>query len=507
MYNHLYPVILAGGAGTRLWPISRTLYPKQFQHFNAQHSMFQQTILRVQDLSSNLPLVLCNEDHRFIAAEQLHQLNLLKQNIILEPISRNTAPALTIAALHLQKRDQQALMLVLPADHQLTPEQTFISQIEQAIPTAQDNKLVSFGIEPQGEVETGYGYILYQHLKNVTSNTFKDSLLKAADIKNTPANTTQGYSQNTSSNAAFKIKSFVEKPNKEQALALLAQGQALWNSGIYLFSAQAYLEAIKEYAPEIYQASFQAYEKSTLDYDFIRLKASAYNANPDISIDYAIMEKTSQGVVYPLNLQWSDLGSWQSLWESSIKDELGNVELANCISIDSHNNYFMAEQNNLIASVGVNNLVVVQTPDATFVADKSRSQEIKQLVQQIKQKHPEITYEHRVIYRPWGKILILDKGDRFQIKKITIKPHGKVATQIHKFKTEHWIITQGTAKVILAKQEHILRENQSLFIPVGTAHSIENLGDSNLEMIEVQSGQQILDKDIIRLEQKDYLNQ
>ncbi|RIY33935.1 mannose-1-phosphate guanylyltransferase/mannose-6-phosphate isomerase [Psittacicella melopsittaci] len=469
MEHKIFPVILAGGTGTRLWPVSRTSYPKQFQTFLGDKSMMQQTLLRLEQVPKHAPIVVCNEEHRFIAAEQLRQLDQLNHNIILEPVGRNTAPAIALGALEALSKDPEAIILVLPADHVLFETQVFTEALPLALAQAQKDKLVTFGIKAT-QAETGYGYI--EQGASITAN-------------------------------CFQVQSFKEKPNKEQAQEFIAQDKYLWNSGIFMFKAKTYLETLKKQCQTVYNICFEAYQKAQIDLDFKRIAKHDYLSCPDISIDYAIMENTSQAVVFPLNLTWNDIGSWEALWEILPKDKQGNVIQGEYLGLDSHNNFIKSESS-LISTIGVDNLIIVQTRDALFIANKGRSQEAKQIFAQLKEQNHSTCSSHPHVFRPWGSMLLIDQGERYKVKRISVLPGKKVATQLHHHHAEHWIIVSGTARIILEGQEFLVTENQPFYIPVGKKHSIENVGKIPLEFIEVQSGSYLGDDDVIRFESEYY---
>ncbi|WP_407704852.1 mannose-1-phosphate guanylyltransferase/mannose-6-phosphate isomerase [Aeromonas veronii] len=465
----LIPVIMAGGSGSRLWPLSRELYPKQFLQLDGEVTMLQATVNRLNKLACAQPLVICNEDHRFLVAEQLRHLNKLAHNIILEPAGRNTAPAIALAALTALQtagNSEDPLLLVLAADHVIRDEDGFIASVRQAIPHAEAGKLVTFGIVPT-HPETGYGYIR------------------------------RGAEQN----GAFAVAQFVEKPDVAIANEYLACGEYYWNSGMFLFRASRFLAELKAFRPDIYAACVQAVGTINPDLDFVRVDKSAFVACPSDSIDYAVMEKTTDAVVVPMDAGWSDVGSWSSLWDISDKDEVGNVFRGDVIQHGCTNNYVFAESG-LVSLVGVDNLVVVQTKDALLVVDKQKVQDVKKIVEYLKASGRTEHQVHREVYRPWGKYDSIDNGQRYQVKHISVKPGEKLSLQMHHHRAEHWIVVSGTAKVTNGEQTFLVTENESTFIPVGSVHSLENPGKVTLEVIEVQSGSYLDEEDIVRLEDR-----
>lgn len=465
----LIPVIMAGGSGSRLWPLSRELYPKQFLQLDGEATMLQATINRLNKLACPQPLVICNEDHRFLVAEQLRHLNKLANNIILEPAGRNTAPAIALAALAALQtagNSEEPLLLVLAADHVIRDEDGFIASVRHAIPHAEAGKLVTFGIVPT-HPETGYGYIR------------------------------RGAEQS----GAFAVAQFVEKPDVATANEYLACGEYYWNSGMFLFRASRFLSELKAFRPDIYAACVQAMGTINPDLDFVRVDKSAFVACPSDSIDYAVMEKTTDAVVVPMDAGWSDVGSWSSLWEISDKDEIGNVFRGDVIQHGCTNNYVFAESG-LVSLVGVDNLVVVQTKDALLVVDKQKVQDVKKIVEHLKASGRTEHQVHREVYRPWGKYDSIDNGQRYQVKHISVKPGEKLSLQMHHHRAEHWIVVSGTAKVTNGERTFLVTENESTFIPVGSVHSLENPGKVTLEVIEVQSGSYLDEEDIVRLEDR-----
>ncbi|MCO4161556.1 mannose-1-phosphate guanyltransferase [Citrobacter amalonaticus] len=465
----LLPVIMAGGTGSRLWPLSRVLYPKQFLCLGGNGTMLQATVNRLQGLDCDDPMVICNEEHRFIVAEQLRQLNKLNNGIILEPVGRNTAPAITLAALsasHSQSVESK-LILVLAADHIIQDEDAFRRSILTAIPYAQNGKLVTFGIIPQ-KPETGYGYIRRGEECNADGQ-----------------------------HNAFKVAEFVEKPNCETAIKYLSSGEYYWNSGMFLFRADRYLDELEKFRPDILTACVNAINDSDMDLDFVRVNSEAFISCPDESIDYAVMEKTTDAVVVPMNAGWSDVGSWSSLWEISDKTTEGNVMVGDVLTCDTHDSYLYSESG-LLATIGVKDVVIVQTKDAVLVADRNAVQEVKKIVESLKSAHRAEHHTHREVYRPWGKYDSIDTGDRYQVKRITVKPGEGISLQMHHHRAEHWIIVSGTAQVTIDNEVKFLSENQSIYIPVGVRHCLENPGKIALELIEVRSGSYLGEDDIIR---------
>ncbi len=465
----LLPLIMAGGSGSRLWPLSRESYPKQFLNIYGQLTMLQTTVQRLKGLSCLQPLVICNEDHRFLVAEQLREIKQLANNIILEPAGRNTAPAIALAALtalQTSSEGEDPLLLVLAADHVIRDEAAFTASVQQAIPHAEAGKLVTFGIVPT-HAETGYGYIR------------------------------RGAEQH----GAFAVAQFVEKPDAATAERYLASGEYYWNSGMFLFRASRFLAELKAFRPDIYQACQQAVGIINPDFDFVRVDKAAFLACPSDSIDYAVMEKTADAVVVPMAAGWSDVGSWSSLWDISDKDEVGNVLHGDVITHNCQSNYVFAETG-LVSLVGVNNLVVVQTKDAVLVTDQRQVQDVKTIVETLKASGRSEHQLHREVYRPWGKYDSIDRGARYQVKRITVKPGEKLSIQMHHHRAEHWIVVSGTARVTNGDKTILLTENESTYIPVGVVHALENPGKMPLEMIEVQSGSYLGEDDIVRFEDR-----
>ena len=461
------PVIMAGGSGTRLWPLSRELFPKQFLVLDGQRSMLQATVARLDGLTNTAPLVICNEAHRFLVAEQLRQVDALSRNILLEPAGRNTAPAVALAALQATADGADPLLLVLAADHLIQDTPAFQAAVRTALPLAAAGQLVTFGIVAR-RPETGYGYILRGAL--------------VAD-------------------GAWAVERFVEKPALEVAKAYVASGDYDWNSGMFLFHATRYLEELGAHRPDILAACRAALANPQPDLDFVRVDEAAFRACPDESIDYAVMEKTQAAVVVPMDAGWSDVGAFAALWEVLPHDESGNVHRGDVISHDSQGNLVFAE-NALVATVGLRDHVVVQTKDAVMVAPRERVGEVKQIVAQLKAGGRNEHQVHREVYRPWGQYDSIDHGQRYQVKRITVKPGQKLSVQMHHHRAEHWIVVKGTARVSLDGQQRLLTENESIYLPVGAVHALENPGRIPLELIEVQVGSYLGEDDIVRLQDR-----
>lgn len=460
--NDLLPVILSGGSGTRLWPLSRESYPKQFLPLTGDLTMLQATWHRVAPIAGRAPLVVANEEHRFVAAEQLQQVGAQPQAIVLEPVGRNTAPAIAIAAMEATRDGDDAILLVLPSDHVISDEETFQRVVKQAMPAAISGKLVTFGIVPDGP-ETGYGYI------------------KAAN-----------------GDEIRPVERFVEKPDLSTAQAYVASGEYFWNSGMFLFKASRYLAELQKFNPAILDASRIAWQRARRDADFVRLDKESFAAVPSDSIDYAVMEKTAEGALVPLDAGWSDVGSWTALRDVSPQDADGNAHHGDVIAIDCHNTYAYGDR--LIALVGLDDVIVVETPDAVLVGKGERMQEVKEVVARIKRdKRSEATW-HRKVYRPWGAYDSIDNGDRFQVKRISVKPGATLSLQMHHHRAEHWIVVSGTAEVTRGDEVILLTENQSTYIPLGVTHRLKNPGKLPLELIEVQSGSYLGEDDIVRFE-------
>ena len=458
----IQPVILSGGSGTRLWPLSREAYPKQFLPLASEQTMLQATWQRVAPIAARGPLVIANEEHRFVAAEQLQQVGAEPAAIILEPVGRNTAPAIAVAALEATRDGGDALLLVLPSDHVINNETAFRSAVQAAAAAAEAGKLVTFGIVPTGP-ETGYGYI------------------KAADGQGLRA-----------------VERFVEKPDLGTATRYVSSGQYYWNSGMFLFKASRYLQELERFQPAMLAGSRQAWQQARRDADFTRLDKEAFTAVPSDSIDYAVMEKTADAVVIPLDAGWNDVGSWTALRDVSQQDGDGNAHQGDVIAIDCRNTYAYAQR--LVALVGLDDVVVVETDDAVLVGKADRMQEVKTVVAQLKAEGRSEATCHRKVYRPWGAYDSIDNGERFQVKRITVKPGGTLSLQMHHHRAEHWIVVSGTAEVTRGDEVILLSENQSTYIPLGVTHRLRNPGKLPLELIEVQSGSYLGEDDIVRFE-------
>ena len=464
--ENISPVIMCGGSGTRLWPLSRAQFPKQFLPLVNDTSMLQDTLARLPK-QHQAPVFICNEDHRFLVAEQVKQAQCNHATILLEPEGRNTAPAVALAAINASVKDENALLLILAADHVIKDTQAFHQAIDSATIAAQQGKLVTFGIVPT-QAETGYGYI------------------KKGDKKE---------------GGTYQVAQFVEKPDAETAQGYVESKEYLWNSGMFLFKASRYLEELAKFRPDILQACQKSMAKVEIDLDFTRPDSVEFLACADESIDYAVMEKTADAVVVPLDAGWSDVGSYSALWDVCDKDEQQNVIKGDVIAHETTNSYIHSE-NKLITTLGVDNLVVIDTPDAVLIANKDKVQNVKEIVNELKSQQRSEAKLHREVYRPWGKYDSVDKGERFQVKRITVNPGAKLSVQMHHHRAEHWIIVSGTAKVTLDDKTILLSENQSTYIPIGVVHALENPGKLPLEMIEVQSGSYLGEDDIVRFEDK-----
>ena len=460
----IIPIILSGGSGARLWPLSRRLQPKQFISLANDTTLFQDTILRLPKNVAN-PIIICNEAHRFLAAEQLRQISRLSQGIILEPIGKNTAPAIALAALKLINDYKDPLLLVLPADHLIQDIQAFHESIKVAKTLAEKNKLVTFGITPN-KAETGYGYI-------------------EADIIDTVK--------------YFNIRSFTEKPSQESANKYLDSGNYFWNSGMFMFKASVYLDELKKFAPKILNCCKKSFQTEYKDLDFIRLKNNEFLQCPEMSIDYAVMEHTKEAIVIPFDASWSDIGSWEALMNSKSKDRNGNV-IEGDVILDDVNNTYLYSPNRLVSAIGVSDLIIVDTKDALLVTNKKYTQNIKNIVNKLKKNNRSETEHHRKVYRPWGYFDSIDVGNGFQAKRILVNPGAKLSLQKHRHRAEHWVVVSGIARITCGNKTFKLEKNQSTYIPKGEVHRLENQEDIALEIIEIQTGNYLGEDDIIRLE-------
>jgi mannose-1-phosphate guanylyltransferase/mannose-6-phosphate isomerase len=460
----LIPVILSGGSGTRLWPLSREAHPKQFLPLLGEHSLLQMTWLRLAGLpGADAPLVVANEEHRFMVAEQLRQVGCNPAALILEPVGRNTAPAIAVAALQAIADGADPVLLVLPSDHVIADEVGFRAAVLAALPAAESGKLVTFGIVPSA-AETGYGYI-----------------------------------EAGPGDGVRPVLAFVEKPDLATAEKYLASGAYFWNSGMFAFRASRYLEELARNQPLMIEAAREALAKASVDADFLRLDRAAFIACPADSIDYAVMEKTADAAVLPIAVGWNDVGSWSALWSVVEQDEDGNAHRGDVLARDCRNTLAISDKR-LVALIGLTDVVVVDTDDAVLVAHKDRVQEVKDIVASIKQAaRPQATW-HRKVYRPWGSYDGIDSGERFQVKRIIVKPGASLSLQMHHHRAEHWIVVRGTAQVTCGENVFLLGENESTYIPLGSKHRLENPGKQPLELIEVQSGGYLGEDDIVRFD-------
>ena len=466
----IYPVILAGGSGTRLWPLSRQLFPKQLMSLVDEDTMLQSTILRMQDYQGiGNPIIICNEEHRFMIAEQVRRIGISPAAIILEPFGRNTAPAVTIAALQAIKIDPDPVLVVLPADHYIEDIRTFQYAIRVGEELSTAEKLITFGVVPNAP-ETGYGYIK-----------------KGAPLQ-----------KDADGNGPVTIEAFVEKPDRRTAETYLASGNYCWNSGVFMFKAATVLAEMKKHAPDIVTACEKAFSKGRSDLDFFRLDADEFTACPSDSIDYAVMEKTGQGVMIPFDAGWNDLGSWEALWQTGGKDDNQNVIHGDVLVHDVQQSYLHAT-GRMIAAVGLKDHIVVETADAVLISPMDRVQDVKCIVDQLKTGSRKEALVHRKAYRPWGVCENIDVGDRFLVNRVTVKPGAKMSLQKHFHRAEHWIVVRGTALVTRGTEQIVLKEDQSAYIPVGVEHRLENPGKIPLEIIEVHSGPFLGEDDIVRL--------
>jgi mannose-1-phosphate guanylyltransferase/mannose-6-phosphate isomerase len=466
--SKLHPVVLCGGAGSRLWPMSRQLLPKQFLPLVSERTMLQETVERLRGLAGvEPPTVVSNNEHRFLVAEQLRAIGAPPRTQILEPVGRNTAPAVAVAALALERADPGAIMLVLPADHLIRDVETFHLAIEKAAAAARDGLLVTFGIRPDHPA-TGYGYI-------------------------------EGGERVAGHDSVFHVRRFVEKPDAATARKFLDQGAFAWNSGMFVLGARRYLEELERHAPAMLAACRTAWEKAATDLDFVRLDAQAFGACPADSIDYAVMEKTDAAAVVPVDIGWSDVGSWATLWEVGEKDAAGNV-LRGDVHVQAAENCYVRAEDRMVSVLGLSDAVVVETSDAVLVASKEEAQKVKDIVGRLDAAKRTEHVSHRRVYRPWGYYESIDAGERFQVKRLMVKPGAALSLQMHHHRAEHWVVVSGTAKVTRGDEVTLVAENESTYIPIGTKHRLENPGKVPLHLIEVQSGGYLGEDDIVRFE-------
>ncbi|EMZ81868.1 mannose-1-phosphate guanylyltransferase/mannose-6-phosphate isomerase [Escherichia coli] len=472
----LIAVVMAGGTGSRLWPLSREHYPKQFLQLSGENTLLQSTLLRLSPLSCETPLVITNEQHRFVVAEQLRQIDQLRDNIILEPCGRNTAPAIALSAFTALKRNEQQdpILLILAADHIISKADVFCDAIQKSKTVAEQGNIVTFGIIPE-YAETGYGYIKkgdpFKILPNITDDKF------------------------------YHVQQFIEKPNHSTAEEYVSTGEYLWNSGMFMFKASVYLEELKKHRPDIYEICEQTASLSYNDLDFIRLPKHIFQDCPSESIDFAVMEKTKNCIVRPIDIGWSDVGSWHSLWDISDKTQDGDVCKGDILTYNTKNNYIYSESA-LVAAVGVEDIVIVQTKDAILVSKKTEVQDVKKIVEMLKEHERSEYISHREEFRPWGKFDAIDQGERYKVKKIVVKPGEGLSLRMHHHRSEHWIVLSGTAKVTLNDKTVLLAANESIYIPLGATYSLENPGIIPLNLIEVSSGDYLGEDDIVRQKER-----
>ena len=464
----ILPVIMAGGSGSRLWPLSRTHFPKQFHNLVSDKSLLIDTIKRLDFLEHLSPIIICNEQHRFLVAEQLRINNLSSSGIILEPVAKNTCPAIALAAFQAIANGDDPYLLILAADHAIGDESSFTKAISLACATAAMDKLVTFGIVPTSP-ETGYGYIKKGNALDVNS---------------------------------FYVDGFKEKPNLELAREYIASGEYLWNSGMFLFKASLFLSELKSLEPDIYDSCYESIANSVSDMDFIRVDAQSFSSCKSESVDYAIMERTDKCSVVPLNAEWSDVGSWAALWELSSKDENNNYHYGDVLSLHSKNNFIRSDEG-LTVTLGVNDLIVINTKDALLIAERSKSQQVKDVVDALKLQGRKELLFYSNEFRSWGQIEKIDNNDNYAVNRLTIDPGAKISKQVHYHRSEHWIVVSGTAQVVIDDDTFFLTENESTFIKVGQSHSIVNPGVMPLKLIEIQSGKLIDDSDVIRIKEKE----
>jgi len=460
------PVILSGGSGKRLWPLSRKKYPKQYLPLVGDNTMLQDTILRLNGLDNLAdPIIICNADHRFLVAEQCQQIGVKNPTILLEPVGRNTAPAIAAAALQSLRDSEDSTLLVLSADHVIQDIDAFHKAINIANQQAQSGRLVTFGIVPT-DANTGYGYI---------------------------------KSSKENDNGTHRVEEFVEKPDLKTAEFYFEQGNYLWNSGMFMFQARTFIDELTTHAPNIVASVDNAVNNATQDLDFIRLEKQAFESSPSDSIDYALMEKSNNVVVVPLDAQWNDIGAWPALYDIGTKDSQGNVIKGDVITQDTTNTYINADHH-MVAVIGVDNLIVIDTPDATFIATQDKAQEVKSIVESLQASGRCESSAHRKVYRPWGWYDSIESGEYFQVKRLRVKSGAQLSLQMHHKRAEHWVVVSGTATVVNGEQTFILNKGESTYIPLGVTHGLENQTSEPLEIIEVQSGTYLGEDDIVRFE-------
>lgn len=472
----IIPVILAGGSGTRLWPLSRSLYPKQLINLVDQYTMLQQTAMRMKGFEgAENPIVICNEDYRFMAAEQLRKVNLSPSSVILEPFGRNTAPALAVAAIKMLREKIDPLLLVLPSDHFIAYREKFQKCMSIAKEFAEQDMLITFGIIPQSP-ETGYGYIK------------KGKILKSGNLNNL-----------NEDECAVAIDQFVEKPDMKTAVGYVESGAYCWNSGMFMFKASCVVNALEKYSPEILKSCEQAVDKGISDLDFFRLDAESFEKCPSDSIDYAVMEKTKTGAMVPMDVGWNDLGSWEALWQVGEKDPNDNVVKGDVLLHDVESSYLHATSR-LLTAVGLSDHIVVETPDAVMISPRNRIQDVKGLVDKLKHEKRNETILHKKVYRPWGSRENVVVSDRFMVNRVIIKPGASISRHNHFNRAEHWIVVKGTVLVEKGEEQFILSEDRSTYIPAGIRHRLQNPGKIPLDLIEVRTGSYLEEDDIIRMD-------
>jgi mannose-1-phosphate guanylyltransferase/mannose-6-phosphate isomerase len=463
----IIPVILSGGAGSRLWPLSRRLYPKQLLPLAGEKSMLQETVARVAGDEFGKPIVICNDEQRFLIAEQLRESGVKNATIVLEPVGRNTAPAATIAALLASKTEADAIILLMPSDHVVGDQAAFKAAVAKAAKAAAKGAIVTFGITPSAP-ETGFGYIQ------------RGEAMEGSD-------------------GVFKVARFVEKPDRLRAQSYVDSGDYFWNSGMFVFSASTFLKELERLQPRMQAACFDALTHGHRDMDFLRLGEAAFRSCPSDSIDYAVMEKTPNAAVVPVDMRWNDVGSWQSLWDIAEKGDGGNAIQGDVLCEKVKNSYLRTE-GPMLAAIGVEDLVVVATSDAILVSHKNAAQDVKKIVERLETDKRDLHITHKTVYRPWGSYQSIDQGDRFQVKRIVVNPGARLSLQMHHHRAEHWVVVSGTAKVHCDGNEFIIHENESTYIPLGKTHRLENPGKVPLHLIEVQSGSYLGEDDIVRFE-------